>query len=488
MRRDLDALTARTFDVLVVGGGIYGLTIAYDAAQRGLSVALIERNDFGSGASFNHLRTIHGGLRYLQTLDLARARESVRERRTLARIAPAAIRPLAFVLPLAASIRQGKAALHAGFLLDLALSRHRNDGLPLSHHLPSGRVLDGDEALAQFPALSRPMLQGAAVWYDYVTTEADRLTLSWGLAAAAHGAVLANYVEANQLTVEGGRALGVRAIDRRGDRALEISARVTVNATGGAIDRLLSASGIAAGSPVLRAINLVTTRRAPEFALGGRGPSGRTLFLVPWKERALFGTWESGWPCEPDDVAVSAEEVVAFLTEINYAFPSITLTVDDVALVHRGVVPALVRRDGRAVLQGHEQIRDHADRGVEGLVSVAGTKYTTARAVAERVTNRLYTKLRRSPVPCRTADEPLPFSTATGDALLTQAARNEMVQSLEDAVVRRTPLGALGHPGDDAVNHATMIVGDALGWDQAKRLAEREALRRFYGTSNAWKT
>src|SRR5258705_5542720 len=100
MHRDLDRLTARTFDVLVVGGGIYGLTIAYDAAQRGLSVALIERHDFGSGASFNHLRTIHGGLRYLQTLDFARARESVLERRTLATIAPHTVRPLPFAVPI----------------------------------------------------------------------------------------------------------------------------------------------------------------------------------------------------------------------------------------------------------------------------------------------------------------------------------------------------------------------------------------------------
>src|SRR5258708_2382100 len=110
MTRDLDTLTARTFDVLVVGGGIYGLTIAYDAAQRGLGVALIERHDFGSGASFNHLRTIHGGLRYLQTLDLARARESVLERRTLATIAPHTIRPLQFALPLSRSITRGATA------------------------------------------------------------------------------------------------------------------------------------------------------------------------------------------------------------------------------------------------------------------------------------------------------------------------------------------------------------------------------------------
>src|SRR6266849_3078400 len=107
MKRVVDELTGPTFDILVVGGGIYGLTIAYDAAQRGLSVALIERDDFGSGASFNHLRTIHGGLRYLQTLDVGRARESVRERRTIAIIAPDFVRPQRFVLPLVSSLTRG---------------------------------------------------------------------------------------------------------------------------------------------------------------------------------------------------------------------------------------------------------------------------------------------------------------------------------------------------------------------------------------------
>src|SRR5438309_7242601 len=124
--RDLEALTGRTFDVLVVGGGIYGLAIAYDAAQRGLGVALVERHDFGSGASFNHLRTIHGGLRYLQSLDVARARESVRERRALARIAPHAVQPLVFALPLTRSFSRGKLALRAGFLIDRFVSAGRN--------------------------------------------------------------------------------------------------------------------------------------------------------------------------------------------------------------------------------------------------------------------------------------------------------------------------------------------------------------------------
>src|SRR5215212_2451869 len=110
MTRDLDRLAADTFDVLVVGGGLYGLTIACDAAQRGLAVALVERDDFGSGASFNHLRTIHGGLRYLQSADFARARESVRERRTIARIAPHTVKPLPFALPVYRSLMRGKLA------------------------------------------------------------------------------------------------------------------------------------------------------------------------------------------------------------------------------------------------------------------------------------------------------------------------------------------------------------------------------------------
>src|SRR5690349_16490992 len=135
MNRDLDRLTALTFDLPVVGGGVYGLTIAYDAAQRGLSVALIERDDFGSGSSFNHARTIHGGLRYLQSFDIARSRESIRERRTLARIAPHAVAPVPFVLPLSQAITMSPLALRAAFLLDRVVARDRNDDLPESLRL-----------------------------------------------------------------------------------------------------------------------------------------------------------------------------------------------------------------------------------------------------------------------------------------------------------------------------------------------------------------
>src|SRR5512142_1884517 len=138
MIRDVDQLSARAYDLVVVGGGIYGVTIAYDASQRGLSVALVEREDFGSGASFNHLRTIHGGLRYLQTLDMRRARESVRERRTMARIAPHMVQPLPFVIPIYRSLTKGRLAMRAGFLLDRVVASGRNQSVPPSLRLPPG--------------------------------------------------------------------------------------------------------------------------------------------------------------------------------------------------------------------------------------------------------------------------------------------------------------------------------------------------------------
>jgi glycerol-3-phosphate dehydrogenase len=536
MTRDLDRLTPRTFDLLVVGGGIYGLAIAYDAAQRGLGVALIERDDFGSGSSFNHLRTIHGGLRYLQTLDIRRARESVRERTTLARIAPHAVRPLPFALPVYRSLRAGKTAMRAAFLLDRIVGFDRNTRVVPALRLPAGRMVSRSEAAQRFPGLRRQGLTGAAVWSDYITPESDRLTFSFATAADEHGAVLANYVEAVAPLTDGKRVTGVRARDRETGRDCEIGARLIVNATGASVDTLLAPLGISMHMPLLKAMNLVTRREAGDEALGGRTASGRHVFLVPWRGRALIGTWESAATTGPGPADASGDEVESFIRELNQAFPALDLALSDVTLVHRGLVPAVRTAGGGARLDGHERVRDHAIDGVDGLISVAGTKYTTVRAVAERVVDRGMSKLQRPRVPCRTATHPLPggsvrdpgltigearrdhdvglpsdtiphLVTAYGSryrdvvdlaqdragwrtrlagaspvigAQLVWAARKEMVVTLADAVIRRTPLGALEYPGDPAVELSAQIVGGELGWSEERRRAEMAAVKSFY--------
>ena len=534
MIRDVDRLASETFDVLVVGGGVYGLAVAYDAAQRGLSVALVERDDFGSGASFNHHRTIHGGLRYLQHFDVGRARESVRERRTIARIAPHTVRPLPFAVPLYRSLLRGKLAMHAGFLLDRVVSAGRNRGVPASHRLPGGRVVSRSTAIQRYPGLRRQGLTGAAVFYDYVTLEPDRLTFAFAIAAVEHGASLANHVDALEPIVDGRRVAGVRVRDGLDGRRFDIAARVTVNATGSQVDRLLKPLGINSGIPMFKAMNLVTSRDAGDEALAGRSLLGRNLFLVPWRERALFGTWESQTTCDPCDANVDGRDVASFVTELNQAFPSLDLTLRDVTLIHRGVVPAAVR-GSKISLEGHDLVRDHASQGVEALVSVVGTKYTTARAVAERVTDVVLRKSGRASTACRTASVALPggglrdVGLAIADARrdhdaglpsdtiphliaaygsryrdlldiadrpewrkriakespvigaeLVWAVRKEMAITLADAVIRRTPLGALGYPGDDALERAAAIVGAERKWSDVQRRDEIESVKRFY--------
>jgi glycerol-3-phosphate dehydrogenase len=533
--RDLDRLTSQPFDLLVVGGGVYGLVIAYDAAQRGLSVALVERDDFGSGSSFNHHRTIHGGLRYLQHFDVGRARESVRERRTIARIAPQTVRPLPFAVPLYRSLVSGKAAMRGGFLLDRVVAFGRNRGVAESHRLPAGRVVGRATAIQRYPGLRRQRLTGAAVFYDYVTLEPDRLTFAFAIAAVEHGAAIANHVEALEPIADGRRVAGVRIRDLASGRMGEVHARLTVNATGARVDQLLKPLGIDSGIAMLKAMNLVTSRDAGEEALGGRAPSGRYLFLVPWRERALFGTWQSSTVCDPSDTAVHEPDVAAFIAELNQAFPSLDLTMKDVTFVHRGLVPAVVH-GGRVSLEGRDLFRDHASQGVDGLMSVVGTKYTTARKVAERVVDRAMTKLQQKSAACRTADVPLPggglrdvglaiadarrdhdvglptdtiphliaaYGSRFRDVLdiaggrsdlrsrlaadspvigaeLVWAARKEMAVTLADAVVRRTPLGALGFPGEAALQRAAAIVGAELKWSDERQRQEIEAVRAFY--------
>ena len=427
--------------------------------------------------------------------------------------------------------------MRAGFMLDRLVAFDRNRGVMPSHHLPGGRVVSGD-ALRRFPGLHRRGVTGAAVWYDYVTTEADRLTFSFAIAASEHGAVLANHVEAVALVVDGRRTVGVRARNAIGGRELEIAARVTVNATGAAVDSLLAPAGAARRIPTLKVMNLVTERDAGDAALGGRTAAGRSLFLVPWRGRALFGTWQATSLCGPEETGIVEADVVAFIREINEAFPSLALRPQEITMIHRGIVPAATS-NGRISLEGHEHVHDHAGNGagtLEGLMSVVGTKYTTARGVAERVTDRVLTKLKQHAVPCRTATVALPggdlkdVAATAADARrdygaglpsdtiphlvaaygsrysevlalcegqpdlssrlaegspvigaeLVWAVRHEMAVTLADAVVRRTPLGVLGYPGDLAVDRAADLVAGTLGWSHDRQRSEVAALRRFY--------
>jgi len=470
VKRALDALPAREWDLVVVGAGIHGAAAAWDAAQRGLAVALVEREDFGAGTSWNSLKTIHGGMRHLQRLDVASLRESARERSTLLRIASPLVAPLPFLVPCTGYGARGRAAWAAGLALSDALTRDRNRGLPPERAIPAARTVGVAEALRLLPGLEARSLTGAALWHDAQALSTERLLLAFVHAAAEAGAAVANHVEAVELLRAGGRVAGVALRDTFSGRRLELRARVVLDATGPWTGALVPGSR---PQPLLRARNLVL-RRPPDlrFAVGASS-GGRLLFLVPWQGRAIVGT-----SYEAADSARS--DPLAFLEEARRAFPWAGIAPADLALVHEGLVPGTGDGEG---LETRGRVLDHERRGLHGLVSIEAVKYTTARALAERAVDRAAARLGRPVAACRTATTPLAragFLSGPLEERTLVAVREEMAETLCDAVLRRLEMGAAGPPAASELAVVGAAMARELGWDAAREQAERAALSEFF--------
>ncbi|MEZ5318611.1 MAG: FAD-dependent oxidoreductase [Vicinamibacterales bacterium] len=539
MTRDLDALTRDPLDLLVVGGGVHGLFAAYDAAQRGLRVGLVEAADFGGGLSFNHQRTLHGGLRELERGRLLKARRQIHERRTWAHIAPHLVRPLPFLVGTYRFTKRSPLVLRAGFRAYDLLGRGRNTGVSPELHLPRARLESAAATRRLFPGIDGQRLAGGAVWYDYQAKHPDRLTWTVALAARDAGAVLANHARAVAPLREGAAVAGARVRDELTGRELDVPARVTLLAAGSALGPLLEAFGASGAPPLLRAMNLLVDRPARDIATAARGPSGRTLTAVPWRGFVLVGTHQSTAFVGPDEPRPPIEAVEAFLSDIQATFRALDVQATDVRLVHHGLVPATTRR-GRAELLADTRIIRHARQGTRGLVSLVGVKYTNARTAAEAAVNAVLAELGRHAGRCRTASVPLPYAgIADGEGRLTEALREHRLdldrdvrehltswysteavavvthaierqaldrltddqpyltgefsyaaehasaRTLTDAVLRRTPLGSAGHPGRAALERAAAAMAGPLGWsaeDVAREIAEIE---RIYPPNDA---
>lgn len=475
MRRDLAALTGREHDLVVVGGGIYGVAAAWDAAQRGLATALVEAGDFGSSTSRNSLKTIHGGLRHLRRLDLRRTRESIRERSALLRIAPQVVRPLPFLVPTYGHGLKGWEGLAAGLALSDLLGRDRNAGLVPGRQIPAGRMLSRGEALDLVPGLPERGLTGAAVWHDAQVTSSERLVVGFLRAASEAGAALDNYVEVTGLLRSRERVVGVRAEDRVAGGSLEVRAKLVLNATGPHMDRLLERVGLQArGVPLLRAMNLVLGRPIVTTHAVAAWNEGRYLFLVPWEGRSLLGTGYAA----PD--SPQGNDAAAFLGQARRAYPWAGLETQDVGLVHRGLVPG---RGGAGGLWTRHLLLDHAAHGAPGLLSVQGAKYTVARAAAEQAVDLVVRRLGRSVPPCRTASTPLPLARPLEGSLVErvrQAVRDEMALHLADAVIGRLDMGTGGPPPDADLMTVASVMATELQWSEPRTSEERRLLAEIY--------
>lgn len=411
MRRNFADLDSRVFDVLIIGGGIFGACAAWDASLRGLSVALVERADFASGVSANSYKFVHGGIRYLQHADIVRLRSSCAERSALLRIAPHLVSPVPVVIPTYAGARQGKALLGAGMLLYDCLTADRNVGIvDRGRRIPPTRFLRRDDVRRLFPGIPQQTLTGGAIFHDGQMYNPTRLVLAFVRSAIENGAIALNYAEAEKFVLTDDSVEAVRVRDQLSGNAAEVRARTVLNAAGPWAPGLVT--GVDSGRKSVRGIFsrdacFVVKRRFPHpyaVALQGRtrdpdallSRAARHVFLTPWRQYTLCGVWHRVWPGDPDDVRIERDELGTFIEEVNEAMPGLELGPSDVTMWNAGLVPFGENDEGAVHLRygKRSQVVDHGDlHGIKNLVSLIGVRYTMARADAGRAMQLICRKL-----------------------------------------------------------------------------------------------
>jgi len=421
VRPEVQALGSTRHDLLVIGGGILGACLAWDAALRGLKVALVERGQLGGATSANSLRIIHGGLRYLARGDLPRMRESIRERSVLLRIAPGLVEPIPVAIPSGIPGYPGRAALRLGLAFNDLLSADRNRHLHPRRHLPAGRALSSGQLSALCPGLGPLARAGGVLWYDALMSRPEHLTRAFVRSATEHGCLVTENACAERFTSSGGRVLSVAIRDCQTGAFHEVAASQFALAAGPWTDEMLArALGSASATRMTPrhalGVNLVVGRRLAEAAIGVRsersvtedpiGGGHRFLFLVPQEDTTLVGTWYG--MVEDGGLEAALERgSLALLEDLDRACPSLGLTSADLIGRQWGRLPLDQDAEGPAGLADRPRLAGPAETGLANLYAVETVKYTTARAVAERVLDRIAVRVPTRAGRCRTAEVPL---------------------------------------------------------------------------------
>jgi len=425
---------------------VYGAAVAREAALRGLTVAIVEKGDFCSATSANSLKIIHGGLRYLQQMDLLRLRESVCERRAMMTIAPHLVTPLPCAMPTCGSGMKSRPVMMAGMLANRILSVGCNRGMPADHHIPAGKTIGRPEWLRAAPSLDDPSFTGAALWHDACAYNTERLVIATMRAAVEAGAHAVNYCEVTQFWNDGDRTVGVEATDRLTGKSVRIRAATTVVCTGPWLAQTLSLPGCGVSCPsvpLALGINVVLKRKLMDRLSVGLTAKGgehgdRLHFFMPWRDTTVAGTYYRTHEGSPDELTVTREDLSTLLSSLNRAWPGVNIVEADIALVHAGVLPATGRiaRNGEPDLMRHYRLIDHAcEDGQRGLISLLGVKYTTARDVAAKAVDLLAKKIHRELPPSRSEIQPLPGGGFPSLVTLLREARQRHAGRLDDAII-----------------------------------------------------
>ena len=425
MERELDKFKYSYFDILIIGGGITGAAIAWDASLRGYKVALIEKDDFGHGTSMATSKLIHGGLRYLANFEFGLVRESLQERYFLSNNIRHLVKPLPFLFPVYDEISTSRWLIKMGLKLYDFLSSSKiivGNGL---QKLPAHKWYSRKKVLELEPKLPDQGLKGAFLYYDVQNIHPERMNIDFISSAVSKGAVVANYLEMTELVTDkiGGKeeVRGVKVVDKltytpQGKKGIEfmIQAKVVLNCSGPWANLVLNKLIKKKGRDTLllsKGIHILIPRSQNDHAIFIETKNKVHFFVLPWLNYTLLGTTDTNYQGSPDELCVTSEDIENFISIVQRHY-SINIEKEDILYAYAGIRPLILDKasfgsgNTYGISRRHEII-DHDKDGLNSLVSVLGGKYTTSRALAEKTVNYIQKKYELGNFLCHSRTTPL---------------------------------------------------------------------------------
>lgn len=531
MIRLFDESFDKHYDIIIIGGGITGVSVAYEAATRGLKVALFEKGDFGEATSAATSKLIHGGLRYLKNLEFGLVRESLSERRILENIAPNFVYPMPFMIPTYSSLKNNKITLFIGMVLYDLLSLDKAWTWDKTKKLRFHKTISAKRTRRIEPCIPEKKLTGSSIYYDCQNINPERLTLGILNSAISNGTKVANYAKVKSFIKNNNKVQGVKVIDLLSNTEHEFTADLTINCTGAWTDIVLKlASDEGEVNHHIRrseGIHVITKKQCAKHAVLMMTKEGRHVMMIPWRNHTLIGTTDKEYNGHPDEYKVTKQSIQELLSEINANYGIEKLKFEDVQFAYGGLRPLVDNQTEASYETSRKyEIFDNSKDGLNGLITIEGGKYTTSRKLASSALKVVSKKLKRNLGKSTTSKKYLvdsdiknmesfikqlvlrypSFSEATinyigrnyglqchtifrlalhdkplsqvlnedGEILaeVVYVIKKEMVYTLSDIFFRRTGIGTLGYPGDETFKKVVETAKEHLKWDDHRTKEE----------------
>ncbi len=412
MKRDIHQIQNNNYDVLIIGGGIHGATLAYETSKNGLKTCLIEKSDFGSETSANSLKVLHGGLRYLQHGNIKRMRESIYSRKIFQQIAPHLVQNIPFLMPTKGFAVKSKLALNIAMKLNDIISFDKNKNILDECNVGRGQTISKKELKNIVPNLNDKAITGGAVWYETVAKNTERLLFEFLHYANDNNAKLSNYIKAVKYNIKNDKIESVEVLDTLNNKKFNIKAKYVVNTVGPWLNEILYATKDyeMLKTPLTKAVNIIVKEELfGKYAVGLEShkefkdkaaiinKGKRLFFFVPLNGYTMIGTtYKIYKKIKADDCEITKEDIEEILGEVNNSYKGLNLNYQDITQIHVGLQAMPddeYENDFQVQPETHSLIFDHKnEESILNLISVKSVKYTTAPAIAKRITQKFLSK------------------------------------------------------------------------------------------------